>query len=551
MRSPESTVVSDEMSHYSECRDKPEKHSDRCLSRGTLADVSERAEEIEGSTNKHGFGLAEDLGEQANDLVMAVFNRFDAEFSARHGNCDIASPPLAGRLHKTMILADTNNAEKNGDNKKYVVQKLRLKPFDLEAVEHMFQLLEVAQEQAESKGAFKEGGVLDGWTKIRYYDAKDGETKEVCGREIGQKILYEHDERGNPTVAWRVMEFVEGRIYDKLADIGGEEKDPQGRRQCQLKAAKLLGEAIARFAILVNFVPKDAQFKDTLYGFHDTQGYVDEVNALLAGKKVPICPGKGTPLAKMIDGLLDGGYQNGKYAARTKRMIEIFRSASSLAGAFESLPPCLQRTIAHGDLKINNVIWAIDETGRPDHIKCFIDLDTIGVYTALDDFGDAARSMINILGEEIWEEDKTLADIVLDREVLEKLIEGYLDAIKKMFGFLAKNVQGTTNDQLNIADLRVCLHRAVATYFFQLGTRFFKAFMSEPAEPADGGNKRHFVYFVKQSEDDLEDRNLRLAEVQYAALVRFLKGFKDELDLDAMGIKPNDIREPLGWPIDS
>jgi hypothetical protein len=112
-------------------------------------------------------------------------------------------------------------------------------------------------------------------------------------------------------------------------------------------------------------------------------------------------------------------------------------------------------------------------------------------------------------------------------------------------------VQGTTNDQLNIADLRVCLHRAVATYFFQLGTRFFKAFMSEPAEPADGGNKRHFVYFVKQSEDDLEDRNLRLAEVQYAALVRFLKGFKDELDLDAMGIKPNDIREPLGWPIDS
>ena len=475
------------------------------------------------------------IDKQAEGSILAAFNQFDIGFRAQKGDCDISLPPLSGRLHKTYILSNTASTDRNGNARKYVVQKLSLAPFDLKAVEHMLQLLEIAQERAESKGALDRCGVLEGWTKARYYDVEGGATKEISGIQVGQKILYEYDKQGNPFTAWRVMEFVEGGIYDKLADIGEDIEDAQLRRQSQLKAAGLLGEALAKFAVLMNFVPEDAQFMDTLPGFHDTQGYVDEVNDLLAGEKVSVRPGKDTPLAKMVDGLLDGRYQNGKYTSRVKRMVEIFRSTSSLADAFKSLPPNLRRALAHGDLKVNNVIWATDEMGCPEHVKCFIDLDTIGIYTALDDFGDAARSVINVLGENIWKEGKTLDEIALDRKVLEKLVEGYLKRIVSFY------------DRLELEELKVCLHRAVAVYFFQLGTRFLKAFISELDEPDDGDSRRHFVYFMKRSDEDLEDRNLRLAEIQYTGLVRFLREFREAAKLDEMNIKLNNLREPLGW----
>jgi len=478
---------------------------------------------------------AKNIDKQARDSILAAFNRFNTGFKAQEGNCNISLPPLSGRLHRTYILNKTTATDSNGNATKYVVQRLSLTPFDLKAVEHMLQMLEIAQELAEIKGAFDRRGILEGWTKVKYYNVEGGAAKGISGMQVGQKILYGYDKQGNPFTAWRVMEFVEGGIYDKLADIGEDTKETRSRRQSQLKAAELLGEALAKFAILMNFMPEDAQFTDTLPGFHDTQGYVKEVNDLLAGEKVPVRPGKDTPLARMVDGLLDGRYQNGKYTARVTRMIEVFRSTSSLSDAFEDLPRNLRRAIAHGDLKVNNVIWGTDEMGCPECVKCFIDLDTIGIYTALDDFGDAARSIINVLGENIWREGKTLDKIVLDKEVLEKLVKGYLKGMMSFYG------------KLNLEELKVCLYRAVAVYFFQLGTRFLKAFISELDQPDDGDSKRHFVYFIKRSDDDLEDTNLRLAEIQYTGLVKFLKESREAIKPDELNIKLNDLREPLGW----
>jgi len=475
------------------------------------------------------------IDKQAKDSILAAFNRFDTGFKAQEGNCEISLPPLSGRLHKTYILNDTTATDRNGNPRKYVVQRLSLTPFDLKAVEHMLQMLETAQELAEIKGAFDRHGILEGWTKVKYYNVEGRATKEISDIQVGQKILYESDKQGNPSTAWRVMEFVEGGIYDKLADIGESTKDAQLRRQSQLKAAELLGEALAKFAILMNFMPEDAEFTDTLPGFHDTQGYVKEVNHILAGEKVPVRPGKDTPLAKMVDGLLDGRYQNGRYTTRVTRMIEIFRRTSPLADAFKGLPRSLRRAIAHGDLKVNNVIWATDEMGCPEHVRCFIDLDTIGIYTALDDFGDAARSITNVLGENIWKEGKTINEIVLDKEILEKLVKGYLKGMTSFYG------------KLNLEELKVCLYRAVAVYFFQLGTRFLKAFISELDGPDDGDSKRHFVYFIKRSHEDLEDTNLRLAEIQYAGLVKFLKEFREAVKPGELNINLNNLREPLGW----
>jgi len=472
------------------------------------------------------------IDELTMQSIMAAFNRFDTGFKARKDNCDIKLPPLSGRLHKTFILSVDKTS--NGNNRKYVVQKLNLTVFDLKAVEHMLKLLEVAQERAQAKGAFNKGGILEGWTKVKYYNVLNGKTEKFLGILAGQKILYESDEKGNRFAAWRIMEFVDGRIYNKLADIGSL-MGVEHRRQYQLEAADLFGQAIAKFGILTHYIPRNTRFMNTLPGFHDTQGYVDEMEDLLAGKRVPVRPGKKAVLAKMVDGLLDGSYKKGVYTNRVRRMIEIFRNTKFLANTFKYLPPDLKHIISHGDLKINNVIWATDEVGRPDHVKCFIDLDTIGIYTALDDFGDASRSMINELGESIWEEGKVLDEIVLDKDVLEKLIEGYL---KVAVNFL---------NNLTLEELKTYLYRAVAVYFFQLGTRFLKAFISELCESYDGDNKRHFVYFIKFSDDDLLDKNLRLAEVQYMALVRFLKNFIEDLGFNELNIKLKSLREPIGW----
>ena len=471
---------------------------------------------------------SDNINERTKHSIIVAFNRFDTGFEARKDNCDVMLPPLSGRLHKTFILND------NKTDKKYVVQKLNLTIFDLNAVEHMLRLLEVAQERAQAKGAFDKGGILEGWTKVKYYNVINGETEKFLGILAGQKILYESDEKGNRFTAWRVMEFVDGRIYDKLVDIGSL-KGVEHRRQYQLEAANLFGQAIAKFGILTHFIPRNARFMNTLPGFHDTQGYVDEMDDLLSGKRVPVRPGKNAFLAKMTDGLLDGRYQKGVYTSRVRRMIEIFRNTKFLANTFKYLPPNLQHSISHGDLKINNVIWAMDEMGRPDHVKCFIDLDTIGIYTALDDFGDASRSIINVLGENIWEEGKFLDEIVLDKDVLEKLIEGYLKVAENFLG------------NLTVEELKTYLYRAVAVYFFQLGTRFLKAFVSELCESYDGDNKRHFVYFIKHTDDDLLDKNLRLAEIQYTALVRFLKNSMEDLRLNELTIELKDLREPIGW----
>jgi len=475
------------------------------------------------------MNLNKKIDKETRLSVITAFNRFIRESETCDEKCEISLPALSGRLHKTFILT-----VKDREKEKYVVQKLRMFPFNLKAVEFMLQLIEIAQNQAEALGAFDKNGVLEGWCKVKFLDVAGKKTVKIAGKKVGRKILFEYDKKGNPFSAWRVMEYVEGAIYNGIADIG-EDFEKDIKRKHQLVTAELLGEAIAHFSILMSFTPKKVKYQNTLLGFHNTKAYVHELESLLRGEKVQVLPGNTSFPTRMIKGLINGAYRNGIYTLRVKRMIEIFRKTSLLAGIFENLPKILSKGVAHGDLKFNNVIWATDSLGLPEHVLCFIDLDSIGVYTALDDFGDAARSIINVLGEEIWKTGNSLEDILLDREILERLIQGYSKGFEKKY------------KKFNIENLKIYLYRAVALYFFQLGTRFFKSFISEYDNSNSNDKKQHFVYFVKQSDDDIEDKNLRLAEVQYTALIRFLKEYKIKLRLDELKIDPNQIDEPVGW----
>ena len=106
-----------------------------------------------------------------NDVITA-FNSFYTGFKAQKEDCKIKLPILSGRLHKTYILEVKKNVKRNDIAKKYIIQNLSLKIFDLKSIEYMIQLFDIAQEKAEAEGAFSKGGILEGWTKIKYFNVE-------------------------------------------------------------------------------------------------------------------------------------------------------------------------------------------------------------------------------------------------------------------------------------------------------------------------------------------------------------------------------------------
>lgn len=81
------------------------------------------------------------------------------------------------------------------------------------------------------------------------------------------------------------------------------------------------------------------------------------------------------------------------------------------------LPPLpeLPERVAHGDLKISNIVFWREE---PDRARCLIDLDTITRQTIAHELGDALRSWCNAGGEDA-------ADAALDLGRLAAALEGY------------------------------------------------------------------------------------------------------------------------------
>ncbi len=69
---------------------------------------------------------------------------------------------------------------------------------------------------------------------------------------------------------------------------------------------------------------------------------------------------------------------------------------------FAALSPLGSRepVIGHGDLKLNNVLFAGTEPGERDRAVCLVDLDTVGPIALGHELGDMWRSWCNPLGED-------------------------------------------------------------------------------------------------------------------------------------------------------
>jgi thiamine kinase-like enzyme len=80
--------------------------------------------------------------------------------------------------------------------------------------------------------------------------------------------------------------------------------------------------------------------------------------------------------------------------------------------------------LCHGDLKLNNILFAGDAPPGSQQALCLIDLDTVGPMSLAYELGDAWRSWCNLSGE-----DDTAARI--DMEVFRTSFAGYAAGIER------------------------------------------------------------------------------------------------------------------------
>jgi Ser/Thr protein kinase RdoA (MazF antagonist) len=173
---------------------------------------------------------------------------------------------------------------------------------------------------------------------------------------------------------WRVMSHVEGISFDMVSGPGqaGE-------------AGALVGRFHRALAGL------EHEFVGRRAGVHDTAKH----------------------LARLADAIASQhGHRLHAEAAGLGR--EILRRA-------QVLPPLLlgPRCIGHGDLKLNNILFAGGEAPECERAICLIDLDTVGPISLAHELGDAWRSWCNRSGEDA-------GDARFDLEVFRASLEGYL-----------------------------------------------------------------------------------------------------------------------------
>ncbi len=176
---------------------------------------------------------------------------------------------------------------------------------------------------------------------------------------------------------WRLQTFVAGASFDKVASAG------------QARAA---GALVARFHRALD--PLDHRFVGSREGVHDTEAHLARLREALAEHARHRLFGQVAALAE-----------------------DILRQASSIP-ALEPLPP----RICHGDLKLNNILFAGEMPPASESALCLIDLDTVGPMSLGHELGDAWRSWCNASGEDE-------AEASIDLSILRASYQGYAEAV--------------------------------------------------------------------------------------------------------------------------
>jgi Ser/Thr protein kinase RdoA (MazF antagonist) len=184
---------------------------------------------------------------------------------------------------------------------------------------------------------------------------------------------------GGDAGVWRLLTYLEGMVFDRA----------QSPRQAAAAA-----DLVARFHLALQGLPH--VFLGLRTGVHDTAGHLARLRAALAA------------------------HANHRLGPRVERLAErIFAHA-----AFLSPLPVLESRICHGDLKLNNVLFAGPTPPDSEQAVCLIDLDTVGPQSLAYELGDAWRSWCNRSGEDSDEAH-------IDLEIFRASFFAYRDAIRR------------------------------------------------------------------------------------------------------------------------
>ncbi len=314
----------------------------------------------------------------------------------------ISDYPGKGNVHRCTYLVEAGPPGNRGE---YLLQMLNTDVFaDPAAVMKTMIACIEAQKIAMSEGALHEN---EGWEPLRLIPTKEG-------------MPYLKTEDRGRVQFWRLMSRIGGvRSYKSLGTV----PDP-GQR---LKIAEETGKGLALFQILTaGMNPADVPV--SLPGYRDTSLYFDQLDSILEGNRTldqaaPRLPSD--PLLLKSTGPFFLVHLDSEEFRFRLQDREVQKLASL---AFDQRRYCLklqkkltsgvlQKAIVHGDTKLENYLF----DARTNRVKSLVDLDTVMPHTWLSDWGDMARSLINISGERERRPD----EIEIDMNIFKALARGF------------------------------------------------------------------------------------------------------------------------------
>jgi len=294
----------------------------------------------------------------------------------------------------------------------------------------------------------------------------------------GQKYLKIEDAGGFQF--WRLMVRIPNvRSYKSLGEIHSAEK--------RIEIAEETGKGLAIFQTLTAGIdPKS--ICEPLPGYRNTALYYAQLDSVLQNARTledASLHMPSDPILRMQTGRhflvrLNPGKYRQRMAQKQVRLLVALAldNRAYCLGLQKALTDgLLRKTIVHGDTKLDNFLFDL----HTDKVKALVDLDTVMAHTWLSDWGDMARSLVNVQGE-----DRTNDACEIDIEVFKALARGFTGLAPQLSG--------------NEMDLMVDAARIMA---LELGVRFLADYL------------RGDTYFTLDA-DAPEDLNRRRAAVQFS-----------------------------------
>jgi hypothetical protein len=341
-----------------------------------------------------------DIMPQSRQSIIALASKFDLS-----GVLEVSEFSGKGNINsQTYLIAAVSKSKR----KEYLLQKLNPRVFVLprRVMEGMIACIE-AQQKAISDGRLK----LD----------QEWETVQLVPTKEGKPFLELGDERAPQ--CWRLMKRIPN-VYSfrHLGSIS----DPRLRHQVAGEA----GRGLAIFLTLTSRMDA-SHFTQSIPGYRDTELYYSQLDSVLAGCRklqeaseyLPSDPWVRQHCQHHYIVQLEPEELRRRLSDRElNRYIELAMEQKSFALTLaEKLKTGdLKKRLVHGDTKLENFLFS-NATAK---VRALVDLDTIMAHTWLTDWGDLARSLVNIAGER----ETDLERIETDPGMFQAAARGFIDA---------------------------------------------------------------------------------------------------------------------------